>query len=217
MTDKGWERIYQQEGDLGFRVLPKIRRIAGVFKTINFHKILDLGCGTGRHAIFLAQNGFYVQADDLSPTGIKIARKKAKSLNISNIRFKQHDMKAIPFSDSSFDAVICTWTIYHATQKEMMRIMAEIYRVLKPDGILVTDFLTTKDSTYGLGVEIEKDTFVGQKPGEEDVPHHYATRDEIRKLLNGFRESTILARAKSYIDESGHKFIRKYYDVEAVK
>jgi ubiquinone/menaquinone biosynthesis C-methylase UbiE len=217
MTDNGWERIYQREGDLGFRVLPKIRRIARVFKTRNFHKILDLGCGTGRHAIFLAQNGFYVQADDLSPTGIEIARKKAKSLKISNIRFKQHDMKAIPFSDSSFDAVICTWTIYHATQKEIMRIAAEIHRVLKPNGILVTDFLSNKDSTYGLGTEIEKDTFVGQKPGEEEVPHHYSTRKEIGELLNGFWESTILARSKTYIDKSGNKHIRKYYDVEAIR
>ena len=119
MQAKGWERIYRQRGDLRFRVLPKIKRASNIFKKGNYEKILDLGCGTGKHSIFLAKQGFSVYATDISTTGINIAKKKAKSLGLNNIHFKQHDMRRIPFADSFFDAVVCTWTIYHGTLNEI--------------------------------------------------------------------------------------------------
>ena len=72
MEKKDWEKIYKEKGDLRFAVLPKIRRAAGVFKKKGYKKILDLGCGTGKHSIFLAKRGFSVYATDISPSGIEI-------------------------------------------------------------------------------------------------------------------------------------------------
>ncbi len=212
----GWERIYEQQGDLGFGVLPKIDRACKVFKEKRYHELLDLGCGTGRHSIFLARKGFSVKATDLSPTGIRIAQAKAKSSNLHNIHFTRHEMKTFPFRDKSFDAVICTWTIYHGTLASIRQTMAEIRRVLKQNGSLITDFLSTWDSTYGLGREIEQNTFVGQKPGEEDVPHHYSTKEELIELLNGFSQMKIQLQSRKYVAE-GREYVRKYFDVEAVK
>ena len=111
MNTQGWERIYRQRGDLQFKILPKIKRASKVFKERNYEKILDLGCGTGKHSIFLSQNGLSVYATDLSSTGIDIAREKADTLNLNNIQFSQHDMRQIPFPNNFFDAVIYTWTI----------------------------------------------------------------------------------------------------------
>jgi ubiquinone/menaquinone biosynthesis C-methylase UbiE len=212
----GWERIYEQQGDLGFGVLPKIRKVSQVFKEKGYRNILDLGCGTGRHSLFLAQQGFDVEATDLSPTGIKIARDKAESLGLHNIRFRQHEMKKIPFMDASFDAVVCTWTIYHGTISNIGQTLSEIYRVLKQKGCLIADFLSTRDSTYGLGNEIEKNTFVGQKPGEEDVPHHYSTTDELTYIFKMFHDVKIRQQSRRYIAE-GKEYIRNYFDIEAVK
>jgi ubiquinone/menaquinone biosynthesis C-methylase UbiE len=209
---KGWERIYRDKGDLQFKVLPKIKRASQTFKERDYEKILDLGCGTGKHSIFLAQRGFSVFATDLSATGIAIAREKAKSLYLDNIRFKQHDMRSIPFTNNFFDAVICTWTIYHGTLDEIQKTVNEIWRVLKPDGMVITDFLSISDSTYGIGKEIEKDTFLGAKDEEEDVPHHYSTREELIRLFSRFQGIKI--RATSTM---GQNQLRKYYNVEAVK
>lgn len=215
---KGWERIYQEQGDLQFDVLPKVKRAARVFKEKGYKKVLDLGCGTGKHSLFLAGKGFEVYATDMAETGIKIAQEKAKLLGIENIRFKKHDMKEIPFADNFFDAVLCAWTIYHGTWQNIQKTIGEIYRVLKPDGTVLTDFLSVSDSTYGLGDEVEKNTFIGAKKQEEDVPHHYSTREELVQLFSEFRQLKIrAARARAYVDETGQKYIRKYYDVEAIK
>lgn len=217
MRPKGWERIYRKKGDLQFQVLPKIKRVARDFKENNYNKILDLGCGTGKHSFFLAKQGFSVYATDLSPTGIDIAKQKAESLGVNNIHFKQHDMRTIPFADGFFDAVVCTWTIYHGTLDEIQKTVSEICRVLKPNGTVITDFLSLADNTYGLGNEIERNTFLGAKNNEEDIPHHYSTREELFQLFSEFRKLKIRASSNSYINDRGEKYIRKYYNVEATK
>lgn len=214
---KDWERIYREKGDLQLKILPRIKKASQTFKERGYEKILDLGCGTGKHSIFLAQRGFSVYAADLSSTGIAIAREKAKSLYLDNIQFKQHDMRSIPFKNNFFDAVICTWTIYHGTLDEIRKTVNDIRRVLKPNGMVITDFLSISDSTYGTGKEIEKDTFLGAKEPEEDVPHHYSTRKELIQLFSEFRELKIHSASNSYIDERGENYIRKYFNVEAIK
>ncbi len=217
MQAEGWERIYREKGDLQFRVLLKVKRASRVFKQENYEKILDLACGTGRHSIFLAKEGFSVYATDISTTGINIAKKEAKSLDLNNIHFKRHDMRGIPFTDSFFDAVVCTWSIYHGTLNEIRKTVSEIYRVLKLNGTVLTDFLSVADVTYGLGKETEKNTFLGAKNQEEDIPHHYSTREEVIQLFSEFRQLKIRSSTSSYIDERGEKYVRKYYDVEAIK
>jgi methylase of polypeptide subunit release factors len=94
---RDWEKIYRDKGDLGYEVLPRIKKASTLFKTKGYKKILDLGCGTGRHSLFLAEQGFEVYATDMSPTAVKIATEKASALNLHNIRFQQHDMRDIPF------------------------------------------------------------------------------------------------------------------------
>lgn len=216
-SKRDWDRIYREVGDLQLEILPRIKRASRVFKERGYRKILDLGCGTGKHSIFLAQKGFSIYATDISPVGIEIAKKKAEALNLNNIHFKQHDMSKIPLPNSFFDAVICIWTIYHGTLPEIFRTVNEIYRVLRPKGMVITDLLSIADSTYGIGEEIEKNTFVGAKETEEDVPHHYSTREELRQLFSEFREISIRASSDSYFDDLGQNHFRKYYNVRAVK
>lgn len=217
MSIEGWERIYKEKGDLQLKVLPKIKRASKVFKERDYKKILDLGCGTGKHSIFLAQKGFSVYTTDISLTGIDIAKKNAGLLNLNNIQFKQHDMRSIPFTNNFFDAVICIWTIYHGTLEEIQKTVSEIWRVLKPNCMVITDFLSISDSTYGIGKETERNTFLGAKDKEEDVPHHYSTREELIRLFSEFRELKIRSASNSYVDERGENYLRQYFNVEAVR
>ena len=50
---------------------------------------MDLGCGTGRHTIFLAKNDFNVIASDISETGLKTTENKANKLGLKNIEYLQ--------------------------------------------------------------------------------------------------------------------------------
>jgi len=66
--------------------------------------ILDVGCGTGRHAIELTKRGYHVTGVDLSENQLALARKKAADSNLA-IDFQRHDARNLPFHQE-FDMAI---------------------------------------------------------------------------------------------------------------
>ncbi len=76
-------------------------------KELNYdrtQRILDIGCGTGRHAIELAKRGYKVTGVDLSESQLQRAREKAQEAGVS-VEFLQHNACTIPFRQE-FDCVI---------------------------------------------------------------------------------------------------------------
>jgi len=68
--------------------------------------VLDVGCGTGRHAVELAARGMVVHGVDISERFIDVARARIDDVVRSRLRFERLDARALPF-DGSFDAVVC--------------------------------------------------------------------------------------------------------------
>jgi 2-polyprenyl-3-methyl-5-hydroxy-6-metoxy-1,4-benzoquinol methylase len=76
-------------------------------KEINFNKelkIIDIGCGTGRHSIELAKRGYSLTGIDLSESLLEKARIKARD-NALNVDFQRHDARNLPF-EKQFDIAI---------------------------------------------------------------------------------------------------------------
>ena len=115
-----------------------------------------------------------------------IRDRKIDSLGLSNIRPVQGVMGALSYPSDSFDAVICTWAMGHGFIADAERAIAEIYRVVRAGGTVITDFMSTLDSTFGIGVQLEPNTFLGSMKGEEHIPHHYFTQSELRTLFANF-------------------------------
>ncbi len=151
MKSKGWEPVYKEKGNLYKEVIPKVKKYAVIFRKNKYCRILDLGCGTGRNTIYLAQQDFLVYALDTSKTGVAITKKKARTLNLNNIRFKVADMKHTSYPNNYFDAVVCIFVLSHGLLKDNEYAVNEIYRILKPKGMLITEFMSVKDKTCGKG------------------------------------------------------------------
>ncbi|MFT3950413.1 MAG: class I SAM-dependent methyltransferase [Oscillospiraceae bacterium] len=176
-----WDEIYQTQGNVQYEVLPTAVMAAELFKRENVKTILDLGCGMGRHSIFLARQGFQVTATDISPKGVETTRQKATELGLE-IETACHDMRDIPFTDNTFDAVFCIWTSGHGTLDDMTKHAHEMLRVVKTGGYVFVDYVSKEDELFGVGTEIESNTFLNNTPGEEEIPHHYSDEQEIRAL-----------------------------------
>jgi tellurite methyltransferase len=151
-------------------------------------RMLDLGCGAGRHAVYLAGQGFEVHGADFSRTGLELTRKRLKTHDLRGHILKC-DMKRLPYVNSCFDSVVCLHAIYHQDQTDISRTISEITRVLRKGGFLLVNFLSNKTYSYGRGVKVGKDTFVGQEGAEKGVMHHFVDEREIRSF---FRRLTIL-------------------------
>lgn len=215
--EQEWDKIYRDQGEVQFDVLPTVIAAADIFKNNNCKRIMDLGCGTGRHSIYLAQQGFKVYATDISETGLETTKLKAEKLNLNNIEFKQHDMRDISFDNDFFDGILCLWTTGHGTLEDSCKNVYEIYRVLRPDGIVVIDYVSIDDEHYGRGLEIEKDTFINNVEGEENIPHHYSTIGELEDLYSNFRQIEIKPIDYYFFDNYNNKHTIKAFVAISIK
>lgn len=103
-------------------------------------KIIDLGCGRGRHARYLNTLGYDVTGIDLSEANIQFARQ----FETDTLRFAVHDMHH-PFQPESFDAALNLFTSfgYDECDDDNYAIIKSAAQCLKPGGIFVLDYLNT--------------------------------------------------------------------------
>lgn len=147
--------------------------------------VYDLGCGAGRHTLFLAQQGFSVTASDISPSAIEHTRERLDRAGAS-ASLQRFDMRDWPFEDGCFDAVIAYNVIYHAVRTEVESILAQIYRTLRPGGLLLITFKSTLDAQFGLGRELAPFTWAPDSGVEKGVAHYYVDEAEAKRLLREF-------------------------------
>jgi ubiquinone/menaquinone biosynthesis C-methylase UbiE len=149
-------------------------------------RVLDIGCGAGRHLIYMADQGLEAYGLDISEKGLDFTKERLKKRNLEAFIVKS-DMNELPFINSCFDAVVCLHTIYHQKFKEIKDTVFEITRVLRKKGFLLINFLSKRTYSYGKGLKVEDDTFVEQEGVEKGVLHHFTDREEINHLFKDFK------------------------------
>jgi len=198
---KQWNKIFKKYGKVFLEPQEDIEKVVDLFKKHGVKKVLDLGCGTGRHIIYLAKNGFDVYGVDIAEQGIKITKdwlKKEKlqaDLRVGSI------YKKLPYRDNFFDAVISTNTVHHEKIENIRKAILEIERVLKPRGLI---FITVRKrkfkkfypkltiiERYGRQKSrykvIDSRTYVPIEGGEKDLIHYLFNKKLIRKEFKSFK------------------------------
>lgn len=106
-----------------------------------YPKVVDVGCGRGRHSITLAERGYTVTGFDLSPKAIDKARRIAEERGLKNVEFLIQDMREpLKFR---FDAALNLFTTfgYFLEDDENARVLNSVNRMLKPEGLFLIDYL----------------------------------------------------------------------------
>ncbi|RSD35147.1 MAG: methyltransferase type 11 [Methanohalophilus sp.] len=191
-----WDKIYSKringlwyprEGVVKF-VARFIKRRVGIDRydmKSEANKVLDLGCGNGRHVVFFAEQGFEVSGIDISSEAIEIAKAWIKKKNLM-ADLKTADAEKIPYEDNSFDIVISDGVIDHVSFDKAMLIMNEVKRVLKPKGYVYIKLRSTEDSECGRGDIVGPNTYILANGYEKGIIQHFFDQNEIKKLFDGF-------------------------------
>lgn len=124
------ERMYK-EGNVPWDFGKPYKQLIDFVKENKPCRALDVGCGTGTDAIFLAQNGFNVSAIDISEEAIKIAKSKAEKAGV-NVDFRVGDVLNMPHEDETFEFVNDNGC-FHLLDKSIWKgFVKEVVRVMKP-------------------------------------------------------------------------------------
>ncbi len=140
---------------------PPARGPAEAFAAAGAHRVLELGAGHGRDALYLARAGLAVHATDFSETGLEQLRARAEAEDLTEVTTAMVDVrKALPLPDESVDAVYAHMLLCMAlSTTEIRALVAEVRRVLRPGGVFFYTVRHTGDAHYGAGVDHGDDIY----------------------------------------------------------
>jgi ubiquinone/menaquinone biosynthesis C-methylase UbiE len=95
--------------------------------------VLELGCGRGEFAVFLAKQGANVTGVDIGPDLIAASRAIAAMNNVA-CRFHAGNINRLPFQDGKFDFIVGIAVLHHLMEQDVRKALQECHRVLKAGG-----------------------------------------------------------------------------------
>jgi ubiquinone/menaquinone biosynthesis C-methylase UbiE len=141
-------------------------------------RILDVGCGTGRITEFLLKKGYLVSGVEPAQNMVEVCKEK---LNCFNPLIKKGDIENIPFKDNSFDKVYTMHVLFHLPKSVIKAGIAEMYRVVKPEGKIYLDFSNKNGIWTQLSLLLNP-----RRKTKRGERHQMFTITEIRQLFKGY-------------------------------
>ena len=197
------KRLNSRHGQVEFRVsmkyihemLEKIAEERGLTEDGKADvKILDIGAGTGRYSLALAEKGYDVTAVELVPHNIEIMKKKVKSHhNIKIYEGNACDLSA--FESKTYDIVLLLGPMYHLfTDEDKHLALDEAIRVAKTNGVIYASYCNNDTSIYTFFYKKRILEYLDKGLIKEDY-HTFSSPEEVFEL---YRKSDIDNLMKSH-------------------
>ncbi|TXT57048.1 MAG: hypothetical protein BAJATHORv1_20648 [Candidatus Thorarchaeota archaeon] len=199
-----WDDIFKEQGHVFREPHPDLPRVIDLMKEHQVERVLDIGCGTGRHLVLLAKHGFEVYGFDSSPRALALAKHWLDEEGLSAETLEHRMEHPFPFEDDFFDAVISIQALHHNMMNDIRTTIDEIDRVTKKNAILFVTVPTFRvgpvapEDDWGLR-KVELGTYIPEKGPENGIPHHYFSCTELVTEFRNFEPLEI------FIDATKHR------------
>jgi cyclopropane fatty-acyl-phospholipid synthase-like methyltransferase len=143
-------------------------------------RVLELGCGPGRNAIFLANLGFEVDAVDLSAEGLKWAKERAAEKGVE-VNFIQGNVFKMDFPHQEYDLIYDSGCFHHIPPHRRVSYLNLLNNCLKKDG----HFAITCFDAEGMGADIPDMEVYNERSMKGGLGY---TLEKMRTVFAGFQE-----------------------------
>lgn len=183
-----WNVAHKQERDHKKKPHEEINQLHKLFKANDVRKILDLGCGGGRHLVYFAKLGYAMSGLDFATEAIRQSQEWLAEEGL-NAELLCGDMIQLPLPDDFFDAVISVQALEHHQFPSIQGIIGEIYRVLRDGGLffaIVKKYPPQKDWKKGNYTPLDSHIYTPTEGLEKGIVHYFFTIVELQDILSGF-------------------------------
>lgn len=191
-----WQQIW--EGNDVHRLWsiadPEVEQVARRWRQSGrFHRVLDVGCGIGRHVRLLAREGFAAFGTDHSQKAIETCHALLEEEGLS-AGLSCGDMGEVLQPDGFFDGAIAFNSIYHGHRERLEAVLGILHARLREGGELFVTLPSVDNRMYGRGERLAPDTFQSPgmfdglfaRAGEKGEPHFFASREVVVQLFRRF-------------------------------
>ncbi len=191
-TGAVWDRVWKgpdgwYPNEFVVRFLAKyVRKRTGI-RSYKEHglprrRVLDIGCGSGRHLIMLAREGYDTYGIDVSARSIGFAREWLESEGL-RADLRTGSVTKLPYDDGSFDVVIACGVLDHMTDADARLACREVARVLAPGGLFYADLVSARESGCGKGKLIGRLTYLIEEGDEAGAVQRFFELEDVLTLL----------------------------------
>ncbi len=202
-----WDTTYTKEEFFGPEPSELGVHALALFKERGVRSVLELGCGQGRDTWLFLSNGLQVMALDYSETGICYMRDMAKKKSLSGgLELRVADARdGIPLPNDSVDAIYShMFFTMEITEADIVAIMKECLRVLRPGGLNIYSVRNDHDPHFGKFERLCEDMY--RNPMGFVV--HFFDEAKVRRVSRGY----VLESIREF-DEKSPPFVKKLYEV----
>jgi SAM-dependent methyltransferase len=199
-----WDEIFRRDGRIFVEPAAVVVQFTEELRAGEYLRVLDLGCGSGRHILQMAHMGLEVFGLDNSPTALSLAAHWLAEEGQTAQLVLADACQPLPFRNNSFDALISTQVIHHALLRTVQATAREIARVVRPGGEILVSVPVGKDAGDDH-VEVEPQTFVPLTGTEKGLPHHFFTPEELPELFAPFETEQVSVKGEVVIVFRGVK------------
>ena len=150
-------------------------------------KLVDLGCGTGRHTVAAAKMGYKVTAVDFVQHCLDVTKERIEAIG-KEADYILNNNVDIAIETGSTDVVLAWGCLFHNRKELIMKYLEEINRVLNDDGELYCDFRTQRDDMYCNSKEYgefidEKVLLLNKNTGMEGGHIYFPELEELKEMV----------------------------------
>ncbi len=165
-------------------------------RKIGAKRMLEIGCGAGRHVYFFRSMGLEVVGTDVAPSAIDFTRRRLETDGLmEGVDLQVADATQIAYPDNSFDGILA-WRFLHVlSPNDARKCISEIFRLVRPGGKVLLGTRSPRSTNYeliqaGKGADSDFDYRSGQL-SDRAVRDTYFSRHELTNLFAEFQDVEI--------------------------